>query len=65
MISNKEQNIRVEDYLNDKLQTSADFENLDTLLEIVKNQQTILKEQVKLWHAKNCCESNTNEVAAT
>lgn len=38
--------IRVEDYLNDKLQTYADLENLDSLLETVKQQQSLLREQV-------------------
>lgn len=37
---------RVEDYLNDKLQTHADLDNLDTLLENVKNQQDLLKKQL-------------------
>jgi hypothetical protein len=39
--------VRVEDYLNDKLQTYTDLENLDTLLETVKQQQTLLRQQVQ------------------
>ncbi|KAL8674747.1 MAG: hypothetical protein Q9168_000831 [Polycauliona sp. 1 TL-2023] len=39
-------NTRVEDYLNDKLQTTADLEGLDTLLENVQTQQGLLKQQL-------------------
>lgn len=45
-ISGEQQDVRIEDYLNDKLQTSADLENLDSLLKASKKQQTLLKEQV-------------------
>ncbi|KAL8870314.1 MAG: hypothetical protein Q9174_003615 [Haloplaca sp. 1 TL-2023] len=38
--------VRVEDYLNDKLQTVADLANLDNLLQNVKHQQALLKEQL-------------------
>ena len=44
--SEDERDIRVEDYLNDKLQTSADLETLDILLENVLQQQSLLKQQV-------------------
>jgi hypothetical protein len=37
---------RVEDYLNDKLQTLADFDSLDTLLANLRVQQDLLKQQV-------------------
>ncbi len=37
---------RVRDYLDDKLQTPADFEGLDALLEKARNQQELLKKQV-------------------
>ncbi|KAI4111393.1 MAG: hypothetical protein LQ339_000592 [Xanthoria mediterranea] len=37
---------RVEDYLNDKLQTTADLEGLDILLENVQTQQDLLKQQL-------------------
>jgi RAD50-interacting protein 1 len=37
---------RVQDYLDDRLQASADLETLDTLLENVKNQQQLLKQQL-------------------
>ncbi|MCJ1477058.1 hypothetical protein MMC13_005729 [Lambiella insularis] len=39
--------VRVEDYLNDKLQTHADLENLDSLLETVKEQQRLLRTQLQ------------------
>lgn len=39
---------RVEDYLNDKLQTKADFGSLDSLLLDVQKQQELLKQQVCL-----------------
>lgn len=45
-ISVEKRDIRVEDYLNDQLQTDADLENLDTLLDNVRNQQGLLKKQV-------------------
>lgn len=39
---------RVQDYLDDKLQSAADLDSLDSLLENVKNQQDLLKKQVCL-----------------
>ncbi|KAL8729686.1 MAG: hypothetical protein Q9181_004916 [Wetmoreana brouardii] len=38
---------RVEDYLNDKLQTEADLDSLDSLLQTVRNQQALLKQQLQ------------------
>ena len=46
-ISKGDLSVRVEDYLNDKLQTSADLENIDTLLKNVLKQQTLLKQQAR------------------
>lgn len=37
---------RVQDYLDDKLQSAADLELLDTLLGNVKSQQDLLRKQV-------------------
>jgi RAD50-interacting protein 1 len=37
---------RVRDYLDDKLQTPADFEGVDALLQQARNQQELLKKQV-------------------
>lgn len=45
-VADEERDIRVEDYLNDKLQNSTDMANIDTLLEDVKAQQVLLQKQV-------------------
>lgn len=37
---------RVEDYLNDKIQVSADLENLDSLLSTLRAQQELQRKQV-------------------
>ena len=37
--------VRVQDYLDDKLQASADLDSLDALLFNVKEQQDLLKKQ--------------------
>jgi RAD50-interacting protein 1 len=41
-----EDEARIEDYVNDKLQTHADLEGLDVLLENVRIQQDLLRRQV-------------------
>ena len=41
-----ERGARVEDFLNDKLQTSADLATIDDLLQGVKKQQVLLEQQV-------------------
>lgn len=41
------QDTRLEDYINDKLQTFADFETLDSLLANVQNQQDLLQKQLQ------------------
>ena len=46
--ADKDRDVRVEDYLNDKLQTTADLANIDSLLEGVKAQQVLLQQQVCL-----------------
>lgn len=38
---------RVEDYLNDKIQTAADLDQLDNLLQQIHEQQSLLKQQVR------------------
>lgn len=38
---------RLEDYLQDKLQTGADLETLDSLLDQVRTQQALLQKQLK------------------
>ena len=40
------QDVRIEDYLNDKIQTFADFETVDILISGVEAQQVLLKKQV-------------------
>jgi hypothetical protein len=42
----EERDIRVDDYLNDKLQTAADFANLDFLIASVETQRIQLQDQV-------------------
>lgn len=37
---------RVQDYLDDKLQSAADLDSLDLLLDTVREQQELLKKQV-------------------
>ena len=46
----EERDVRVEDYLNDKLQNSTDLANIDTLLKDVKAQQVLLQKQVYSSH---------------
>lgn len=45
-ISGEQQDVRIEDYLNDKLQAAADLDSLEMLLKASKKQQNLLKEQV-------------------
>ncbi|KAK6541193.1 hypothetical protein TWF694_008562 [Orbilia ellipsospora] len=40
------QDARVYDYLNDKIQTSADLKSLDSLLDALKNQHNLLRQQL-------------------
>jgi hypothetical protein len=42
--------VRVQDYLDDKLQASADLDSLDALLSNVKEQQDLLKRQASQSH---------------
>ncbi len=39
--------VRVLDYIDDRLATSSDFDALDSLIENVKEQQDLLKKQVR------------------
>ena len=48
-IADEERDVRVEDYLNDKLQNTTDLANIDSLLEDVKAQQVLLHQQVRSW----------------
>lgn len=49
---------RVQDYLDDKLQSAADFESLDSLLADVKAQQELLRRQVGGYLAYYSTQSN-------
>lgn len=44
---------RAEDYLNDQLQTAADLDGLESLLENVRKQQELLEQQVCAWLPKS------------
>jgi hypothetical protein len=45
-----ERDIRVEDYLNDKIQTAADLKDLEALIAKVEEQKRILQTQVGCIH---------------
>ncbi|OAP64340.1 hypothetical protein AYL99_00312 [Fonsecaea erecta] len=47
MANNVDVQTRVEDYLNDKIQTAADLEQVDSLLQRVQEQQNILRKQLE------------------
>jgi RAD50-interacting protein 1 len=47
-IESGERDIRLDDYLNDKLQTIADFESLDSLIASVETQRIQLQDQVRI-----------------
>ena len=44
---NQDNDVRLVDFLDDKLQAFADFDSLDSLLDSVKAQQDLLKQQVR------------------
>lgn len=46
-VSADDPSIRAEDYLNDKIQTPGDLENIDSLLEDLRGQQYLLTKQVR------------------
>ncbi|KZF24559.1 RINT-1 family protein [Xylona heveae TC161] len=58
----EDQRVRVEDYLNDKLQNTADLESLDSLIQAVKDQQALLKKQ--LQEAEDALRTADQESAA-
>ncbi len=50
---------RVEDYLNDKIQTAADLDQVDSLLVRVQEQQDLLRKQVRrLVQKPDACLTN-------
>lgn len=46
-IPNVEMSVRLDDYLNDKIQTRGDFDNLPELLVKVEHSTKLLQEQVR------------------
>ena len=42
-----EHDIRLDDYLNDKIQTTSDFKNIASLIASVEDQKRLLEEQVR------------------
>ena len=46
-IPNEEKNVKLDDYLNDKIQTRADFASLPSLLLKVEGQRRDLEKQVR------------------
>ncbi|KAK5005395.1 hypothetical protein LTR28_007768 [Elasticomyces elasticus] len=48
MLRESSKDTRVEDYLDDKLQSPGDLDTLDALLENVISQQKLLKQQVRM-----------------
>ncbi|KAL3426342.1 rint-1 family protein [Phlyctema vagabunda] len=62
-----ERDIRLEDYLNDKIQSAMDFDTLESLLANVETQKLQLEEQlqdakVKLAQAKKTSDDHTTDV---
>ena len=53
-----------QDYLNDKLQTATDLENIDTLLKNVIKQEALLKQQVLCRYLDICSISATDVYVA-
>jgi len=49
-----ERDIRLEDYINDKFQTAADFDSLESLISNVETQKKQLQEQV----SNNICRAS-------
>ena len=45
--SKQDNDVRLLDFLDDKLQSFADLESLDSLLDSIKAQQLLLKQQVQ------------------
>lgn len=58
--------VRVLDYIDDRLATSSDFDALDSLIENVKEQQDLLKRQLddaRREHEESQTESNSHDTA--
>jgi hypothetical protein len=62
-----ERDIRVDDYLNDKLQTASDFANLDSLIASIETQRIQLQDQVGsplLFDPSGCYRSRRSALTA-
>jgi hypothetical protein len=60
-----ERDIRLEDYLNDKIQTPADFGDLAGLIENVETQKKQLEKQVSIHIAGRFLSSLANTTTAS
>lgn len=54
--------VRVLDYIDDRLAASSDFDALDSLIENVKEQQDLLKKQVSNRSPNNLGEAHADSV---
>ncbi|KAJ6262705.1 hypothetical protein Dda_1261 [Drechslerella dactyloides] len=60
------QDPRVYDYLNDKIQTSADLKSLDSLLDALRNQHSLLRQQLdKVTDNLGAAETEQKQHAST
>ncbi|KAL6721051.1 hypothetical protein ACLMJK_000151 [Lecanora helva] len=61
----EQRNVRIEDFLNDKLQNSSDLADIDALLDSVRHQQGLLKQQVEtLLEARRDLDKSTEAASA-
>lgn len=62
---NQDNDVRLVDFLDDKLQSFADLDTLDSLLDSVKAQQDLLKQQVRESTSRSCsCHLLTIRIAS-
>lgn len=62
---NQDNDVRLVDFLDDKLQSFADLDTLDSLLDSVKAQQDLLKQQVRESTSRSCpCRLLTIRIAS-
>ena len=55
--SSQHSDVRVADFLDDKFQTPTDLESLDALLQSVREQHGLLKNQVRSFFVGNYTDS--------
>lgn len=56
-----EMDIRVEDYLSDKIQTAADLKDLDSLISKVEEQKKLLQLQVSFMYSSQMAKANLTQ----